>query len=150
MFEKEITPKDYENWEDYPLFDNITGSRFKLKIFDIPDEDYQEMLKYIPEEEQNDIKTESENPYKKDSESNINSSAEKTLDTISYIVLILGILAFIVYFVLSFQKVPTGYYSHETEFNWSIFAEGCGTLLSGLALYAIMQVLKNISLKLNK
>lgn len=150
MYEKEFMPKGYENWEDYPFFDNITGSRYKLNIYDIPDEDYQEMLKYIPEDEQNEIKTESENPYKKDSESEINSSAEKTLNTISYVVLVLGILSFIVYLVLSFEKVPTGYYSSKTAFSWITFAEGCGTLLSSLALYAIMQVLKNISLKLNK
>lgn len=74
---------------------------------------------------------------------------ENLLNTLSYILLVIGGIAFIVFFI--FAGAPQSYLDDWFEdFNWVTFSIGLGTALTQIIFFAILQVLRNISIKLNK
>lgn len=146
LCDKVYMPSISADWGEYPHVDNHIGKRYKLEPWDVSDEDYTELLKYIPEENKQSIKKESIEPDgNKNDDLAINPHAEKILDGVSTIVLVGGIVVFIVYFILSFRE-EGGYYRSKTVFDWTLFLTGCTSLLIAVSMYAIMQVLRNISI----
>lgn len=74
---------------------------------------------------------------------------ENLLNTLSYILLVIGGISFIVFFILA--GIPQGLLDDWFEkFNWVTFSIGLGTALTQTVFFAILQVLRNISIKLNK
>lgn len=148
LCDREYMSKSHPNWEDYPYFDNLVGERYRLKLWDVSDEEYSELLKYIPEEEKHSIKIEGVDPNETKSEDlAINPNAEKILDWISKIVLWGGIVVFVIYFILSFRE-EGGYYRSKTVFDWTLFLTSCTSLFIAVSMYAVMQVLRNISINI--
>lgn len=75
----------------------------------------------------------------------INESAESTLNTISWIVLFLGIIGgIIILATMSEVEVPGAYYSH-TVTNPTGIALGIATIISSVMWWALFQVFINIS-----
>lgn len=151
LCDREYMSNNYANWEDYPYFDNLVGERYRLKLWDVSDEDYAELLKYIPEEYKQSIIIEGvKQDEAKSGCLSTNPKAEKILDLISEIVLWGGIIVFVIYFILSFRE-EGGYYRSKTVFDWTLFLTGCTSLFIAVSMYAVMQVLRNISINiLNK
>ncbi len=79
-------------------------------------------------------------------ETNTNNSAENTLVSISYLILIGGIIVTVILlFSICFIKNPAYHYHEEYMFNPTGFGITCGTLLSTLASWAALKVFANIS-----
>ena len=84
--------------------------------------------------------TSSENTFKE------NNSAENTLETVAYVILVIGVIAAVIMlFTVCFIQNPEYHYHKELIFNPTGFAMTCGALLSSLAAWASMKVLANIS-----
>lgn len=81
---------------------------------------------------------------KKEESVEVHSYVESMLDTLSYFLLVIGGLSFVVFFILAASQ---GYHD---DFNWVLFSIGLGTALTQTVFFAILQVLRNISIKLNK
>lgn len=71
----------------------------------------------------------------------VHSYVERLLDVLSYILLVIGGVSLIVFFLLA---------AIDDDFNWILFATGIGVALTQTVFFAILQVLRNISIKLNK
>lgn len=76
----------------------------------------------------------------------INDSAESTLNAISWIVLVLGILGgLIILFTMSSTEVPSEYYSSKTIINPTGIVTGIASIFASVMWWAMMQVFINIS-----
>ncbi|MBQ8968757.1 MAG: hypothetical protein IJ064_03360 [Bacteroidaceae bacterium] len=75
-----------------------------------------------------------------------NNSAENMLESISYFILIGGIIVTVILlFSICFIQNPAYHYYKEYMFNPTGFGITCGTLLSTLASWAALKVFANIS-----
>lgn len=77
----------------------------------------------------------------------VHSYVESFIDVISYILLAIGGLSLIVFTILATRNEWGEFFD---DFNWAMFAIGIGIALTQTVFFAILQVLRNISIKLNK
>ncbi len=77
----------------------------------------------------------------------VHSYVESFIDVISYILLAIGGLSLIVLTILATRNEWGELFD---DFNWAMFAIGIGIALTQTVFFAILQVLRNISIKLNK
>lgn len=77
----------------------------------------------------------------------VHSYVESFIDVISYILLAIGGLSLIVFTILATRNEWDELFD---DFNWAMFAIGIGIALTQTVFFAILQVLRNISIKLNK
>lgn len=77
----------------------------------------------------------------------VHSYVESFIDVISYILLAIGGLSLIVFTILATRNEWGELFD---DFNWAMFAIGIGIALTQTVFFAILQVLRNISIKLNK
>lgn len=77
----------------------------------------------------------------------VHSYVESFIDVISYILLAIGGLSLIVFTILATRNEWGELFD---DFNWAMFAIGIGIALTQTVFFAILQVLRNISIKINK
>lgn len=77
----------------------------------------------------------------------VHSYVERLLDVLSYILLVIGGLSFVVFSLLATMDSWGDLFE---DFDWIIFSMGVGVALTQTVFFAILQVLRNISIKLNK
>lgn len=140
IYESEKTFSDsYTN--ETPYYDSSEQKYYGTKkiVPEVSDAEYEEILKCI--EIKNTLSA---------SRDETNDGAEKTLNTIAVITLVVGIIAtFICFFALCFVQVPHGYHT-ETEFSAGGLATTLTILIGSIATWAIMKVLANISISLKE
>lgn len=107
---------------------DILLKELKLDVKDISDEEYEQLLK-----------------YSKDINS-INRNAEKNLNIASQVIFYAGFIIGIIFLMVGCIDCDFEFDS----FNISYLLEGIISFLFGYITYAAMQVLRNISLKLEK
>ena len=127
--------KDFPNEpaDNFPFYDSAQQQHYRYNIGDVTDEEYAELLKYVP-------------PAQK---SKTNNKAENLLDIASSVVLYSGVIGFIVFFILSWAPQES-YHDWFRDFSWRSFAYGIVLFILGFVNSALMQVIRNISLKLDK
>ena len=124
LVEREYAPNNKEKSNNYPHYDYKTQKAYRENVIDISDEDYAELLKWIPIKEKQD-------------EKNINKKTEKKKIsgwyTYSIILLILSIIGF---FILLFVSID--------EEDWIFFGIGVGELIMFSLFCGIVQLLSKI------
>lgn len=137
LYEKIYMPSDTADWSDYPLYDDTTGMRYKIRMCELSDEDFKELLEYVPAKYK-------ETPA---SETTVNPSKIETIDIIKdqyinlagKIVIILGFILFVAYTILSFTT-KGGYHKNVLVFDWSTFLKGLSFLVLSYALSALLLI----------
>lgn len=77
--------------------------------------------------------------------------SENTLNSVANFILAVGIISFVVLmFTVVFVESPGAYYSSSTEFNPAGFGTAVATLLTSIATYSIMKVIRLISINTRK
>lgn len=80
-----------------------------------------------------------------------NHPSENTLNSVANFILAVGIISFVVLmFTVVFVESPGAYYSSSTEFNPAGFGTAVATLLTSIATYSIMKVIRLISINTRK
>lgn len=130
--------------ESFPYLDKADGHPYRLEAWEITDEEYNEVVKHLPEEMLNNPEQ-----FLPENKSIPNNKAENMLNVASYILLVAGILGFVLCFILAGEPQDIWDDWFE-EFNWTTFIYGIVVGIVGFTQYALMQVLRNISLKLDK
>lgn len=137
LYEKIYMPTDTADWSDYPFYDEETGMRYKIKLCEISDEDFKELLKYVPSKYKETPTSETNyNPQQTDTKEIIKS---KYIDLADKIVITLGFVVFIVDTILSFTT-KGGYHKDVIVFDWSTFLKGFSFLVLSYALSALILI----------
>ena len=140
-----------KNWEStktsesYPYFDKADNRPYRLEAWEVTDAEYDEVVKHLPEDMVN-------NPEKylpTTQKGSANTKAEDMVNVASFIMLGVGILGFIIFFILA-GAPQRSYHDWFEDFSWASVAYGIALLVVGFVNFALMQVFRNISLKLDK
>jgi len=127
--------KDFPNEpaDNFPFYDSALQQHYRYNLGDVTDDEYAELLKYVPLAKKG--KT--------------NNKAEDLLNIASSVILYAGVIGFIAFFILSWAPQES-YHDWFRDFSWSSFVYGIASLIIGFVNSALMQVIRNISLKLDK
>ena len=138
---EKILYKEGDNIDDYPItitcedyddYGRVVNINRRCRYdCDISNEDYEKVKDIYYKE----IKSK---------EQVLDDSAEKTLNTIAKITLILGIVTFCICFFIAIAATK------DYGFEWGAFGYGIGVLIASIVSWAFTRVFVNISIKLNK